>query len=236
VKKTVLSAYKNVRVAGVKAINIDEDDELIGVKLTSGSNEIILSMKNGKAIRFKETDARPLGRVSRGVKGVRLTGDDEVVTIEIVDTDATMMAITENGYGKRTSFDEYRTQSRGGKGIISIQTTERNGKVVSAHAVTEEHRLMLISEGGQMICIGASDLRVIGRNTQGVRLFNLKEGDKLVAAAVLDPEEDAPEEEIVEGAEATEAVDVADVSAEASAEAEAPAEEATETPTDETAE
>jgi DNA gyrase subunit A len=120
-----------------------------------------------------------------------------VVTIEIVDTAATMMAITENGYGKRTSFDEYRLQTRGGKGIISIQTTDRNGKVVSAHAVTDEHRLMLISEAGQMICIGASDLRIIGRNTQGVRLFNLKEGDKLVSAAVLDPEEDVPE--IAEG-------------------------------------
>jgi len=193
VKKTVLSAYKNVRVAGVKAINIDEDDQLIGVKLTGGEDEIILSLRNGKAIRFKEKDARAMGRVSRGVRGVRLVGDDEVVTIEIVDTESTMMAITENGYGKRTSFDKYRTQTRGGKGIISIQTTERNGKVVSAHAVTGEHRLMLISEGGQMICIGASDLRIIGRNTQGVRLFNLKDGDKLISAAVLDPEKDAPE-------------------------------------------
>ncbi|MBT8046263.1 MAG: DNA gyrase subunit A, partial [Pontiella sp.] len=199
VKKTVLSAYKNVRVAGVKAINIDEDDSLIGVKLTDGKDEIILSMKNGKAIRFKETDARPLGRVSRGVKGVTLTGDDEVVTIEIVDTQSTMMAITENGYGKRSSFDEYRTQTRGGKGIISIQTTDRNGKVVSAHAVTDEHRLMLISEAGQMICIGANDLRIIGRNTQGVRLFNLKEGDKLVSAAILEAEEEIPE--AAEGAE-----------------------------------
>ncbi|MBN2684734.1 MAG: DNA gyrase subunit A, partial [Pontiellaceae bacterium] len=202
VKKTVLSAYKNVRVAGINAINIDEDDQLIGVKLTSGENEIILSMKNGKAIRFKEQDARPMGRVARGVRGVRLEGDDEVVTIEIVDNEATMMAITENGYGKRTSFDEYRLQSRGGKGIISIQTSDRNGKVVSAHAVTDEHRLMLISEGGQMICIGASDLRVIGRNTQGVRLFNLKEDDKLVSAAVLDPEEE--EAETVEPAEGNE--------------------------------
>ena len=200
VKKTVLSAYKNVRVAGINAINIDDDDQLIGVQLTNGADEIILSMKNGKAIRFREQDARAMGRVARGVRGVRLEGDDEVVTIEIVNNDATMMAITENGYGKRTSFEEYRTQSRGGKGIISIQTTERNGKVVSAHAVKDDHRLMLISEGGQMICIGASDLRVIGRNTQGVRLFNLKAGDKLVSAAILDPEEDAPETpELVEG-------------------------------------
>ena len=198
VKKTVLSAYKNVRVAGINAIKIDEDDQLIGVVLTDGDNDVMLSMRNGKAIRFHESGARSMGRVSRGVRGVRLEGDDRVVSIDIVDTQASMMAITENGYGKRTSFDEYRTQSRGGKGIISIQTSERNGIVVSAHAVTDDNRLMLITDGGQMICIGASDLRVIGRNTQGVRLFNLKEGDKLVSAAVLDPEEiesPAPESE-----------------------------------------
>ena len=198
VKKTVLSAYKNVRVAGINAIKIDEDDQLIGVVLTDGDNDVMLSMRNGKAIRFHESGARSMGRVSRGVRGVRLEGDDRVVSIDIVDTQASMMAITENGYGKRTSFDEYRTQSRGGKGIISIQTSERNGIVVSAHAVTDDNRLMLITDGGQMICIGASDLRVIGRNTQGVRLFNLKEGDKLVSAAVLDPEEiesAAPESE-----------------------------------------
>jgi DNA gyrase subunit A len=192
IKKTVLSAYKNIRAGGINAINIDEGDQLIGVQLTNGENEIILSMHNGKAIRFKEQDARPLGRVSRGVKGVTLTSGDEVVSIEIVNTEATMMVITENGYGKRTNFDEYRLQSRGGKGIISIQTTERNGKVVSAHAVTGENRIMLISQNGQMICIGASDLRVIGRNTQGVRLVNLNEGDLIVSAAVLDAEE-APE-------------------------------------------
>ena len=193
VKKTVLSAYKNVRVAGINAIKIDEADQLIGVVLTDGDNDVMLSMRNGKAIRFHESGARSMGRVSRGVRGVRLEGDDLVVSVDIVDKEASMMAITENGYGKRTSFDEYRTQSRGGKGIISIQTSERNGIVVSAHAVTDENRLMLITDGGQMICIGASDLRVIGRNTQGVRLFNLKEGDKLVSAAVLDPE-DVPDD------------------------------------------
>ena len=193
VKKTVLSAYKNVRVAGINAIKIDEADQLIGVVLTDGDNDVMLSMRNGKAIRFHESGARSMGRVSRGVRGVRLEGDDHVVSVDIVDKEASMMAITENGYGKRTSFDEYRTQSRGGKGIISIQTSERNGIVVSAHAVTNENRLMLITDGGQMICIGASDLRVIGRNTQGVRLFNLKEGDKLVSAAVLDPE-DVPDD------------------------------------------
>ncbi|MFA5688943.1 MAG: DNA gyrase subunit A [Kiritimatiellales bacterium] len=195
IKKTVLSAYKNIRAGGINAINIDEGDQLIGVQLTSGSDEIILSMRNGKAIRFNEKDARPIGRTARGVKGVTLEDDDQVVSIEVVNKEATMMAITENGYGKRTSFDEYRLQNRGGKGIISIQTTERNGKVVSAHAVTDENRIMLISQNGQMICIGAGDLRVIGRNTQGVRLVNLNEGDKLVSAAVLDAEEEKSDEE-----------------------------------------
>ena len=146
VKKTVLSAYKNVRVAGINAIKIDEDDQLIGVVLTDGDNDVMLSMRNGKAIRFHESGARSMGRVSRGVRGVRLEGDDRVVSIDIVDTQASMMAITENGYGKRTSFDEYRTQSRGGKGIISIQTSERNGIVVSAHAVTDDNRLMLADD------------------------------------------------------------------------------------------
>ncbi|MFC1467429.1 DNA gyrase subunit A [Verrucomicrobiota bacterium] len=223
VKKTVLSAYKNVRVGGINAINIDEGDQVIGVKLTDGSSDMIISMKNGKAIRFNETDARPLGRVSRGVRGVKLEGDDEVVSIEIVDNEATMMAITENGYGKRTSFDEYRTQSRGGKGIISIQTTERNGNVVSAHAVKDDNRVMLISQNGQMICIGADDLRVIGRNTQGVRLVNLNTGDVIVSAALLEPEEEQPEApaEGEEGApaEATEAA-VAPETAEGEASAE----------------
>ena len=189
VKKTVLSAYKNVRLAGINAIKIDEGDQLIGVVLTNGKSDIMLSMKKGKAIRFNEKGARAMGRVSRGVRGVRLAEGDKVVSIDIVDGDASMMAITENGFGKRTGFDEYRTQTRGGKGVISIQTTERNGDVVSAHAVTDQHRLMLITQGGQMICIGASDLRVIGRNTQGVKLFDLKEGDRLISAAILDPEE-----------------------------------------------
>ena len=215
VKKTVLSAYKNVRVAGINAIKIDEDDQLIGVVLTNGDNDVMLSMRNGKAIRFHESGARSMGRVSRGVRGVRLEGDDRVVSIDIVDTQASMMAITENGYGKRTSFDEYRTQSRGGKGIISIQTSDRNGAVVSAHAVTDDNRLMLITDGGQMICIGASDLRVIGRNTQGVRLFNLKDGDKLVSAAVLAPEEIVESPALDEGD--AEAGDLSGVSEESTA-------------------
>jgi DNA gyrase subunit A len=199
IKKTVLSAYKNVRAIGIRAINIDEDDQLIGVKITNGSDEVMLNMRHGKAIRFRETDVRQMGRVSRGVKGVRLTGDDEVVSIEIVDLEGSFMTITENGFGKRTSFDEYRLQSRGGQGIISIKTSERNGLVIGARTVRDDNRVMMVSEGGLMICIGVSDIREIGRNTQGVRLVRLKPGDKLVSAAVLDPEE--IEEDGVETAE-----------------------------------
>ncbi len=195
IKKTVLSAYKNVRLAGINAINIDEDDKLLGVKLTDGANEIILSMKNGKAIRFSEQDARPIGRIARGVKGVSLEGDDEVVTIDIVDTDATMMTITENGYGKRTNFDEYRTQSRSGKGIISIQTTERNGRVVAGYAVKADESLMLITANGKLIRMSIGDLRVIGRATQGVRLIKLESGDTLVSAITLEAEDEAQDTE-----------------------------------------
>ena len=202
VKKTVLSAYKNVRSRGIRAINIDEDDHLLGVKLTSGEDDIMLSLKNGKAIRFNEKDVRSMGRVSRGVRGVRLAGDDAVVSIDVVDEDKTLMVITENGFGKRTGFDEYRQQRRGGQGIISIRTTERNGKVIKAHAVSEDNRVMLISEGGQTICIGLAELRVIGRSTQGVRLVRLKDGDRLVSAAVLAPEEVVEEAEEAADAEA----------------------------------
>jgi len=194
VKKTVLAAYKNVRSAGINAINIDEDDKLIGVKLTSGSDEIILSMRNGKAIRFSEEDVRPMGRVAHGVRGVRLLGDDEVVAVDVIEPGTTLLVVTENGFGKRTEFDEYRRTRRGGQGVKSIQTTERNGCVISAHAVREENRVMLISEGGQMICIGLAEVRVIGRNTQGVRLVRLKAGDRLVSVAVLEPEEEQAEE------------------------------------------
>jgi DNA gyrase subunit A len=209
VKKTVLSAYKNVRVAGINAIIISEGDKLIGVKLTGGTDEIVLSTRNGKAIRFREEDVRPMGRTAHGVRGIRLAEGDAVVTVEVVDLEATLMTITENGFGKRTSFEEYRLQGRGGSGIINIQTTERNGLVISAHAVKDEHKIMLISEGGQMICIGASDLRVIGRNTQGVRLVRLKEGDHLVSAAVLAPDEEAPATEDAAEAPAEGAEDTA---------------------------
>ncbi len=188
VKKTNLSAYSNVRAGGIIAIKIDEDDKLIGVRTTNGQNDIMITTRNGLSIRFSEEALRDQGRATRGVKGISLRKDNVVKSIEVVDPDATMMAITENGYGKRTSFDEYRLQGRGGKGIITIRTSERNGHVVGAHSVTDHDAVMLITQGGQMIRFPVSDLRVISRNTQGVRLINLAEGDRLISATPVEPE------------------------------------------------
>jgi len=190
VKKTTLSAFKNVRRDSIIAINIDPDDELIEVKATKGSDEIILATQAGMSIRFDEKQLRDQGRATRGVKGITLSPDDRVESMEIVVDGATFLVCTENGYGKRTAFDEYRRQHRGGRGIIAIKTSERNGHLVGAHAVRETDALMLITAQGKMIRMEIGDVRVIGRNTQGVRLIQLEEGDTLVSSSVVAPEDD----------------------------------------------
>ncbi len=182
VKKTTLSAYKNLRATGLIAINIDEGDRVIGVRLTNGENELILSSRCGKSIRFSENQLRDQGRNTRGVRGMMLTEGDALNSIEVIRPETSMLVVTENGYGKRTSFEEYRAQQRGGQGIITIKTSERNGHVVSAYAVEDSDSLMMISEGGQMIRFAVNDIRVISRNTQGVRLIHLDEDDRLIAA------------------------------------------------------
>jgi len=191
IKKTNLSAYGNPRKDGVIAIEIDEGDTLIGVKLTSGKNEIIMATRQGMSIRFEESALRDQGRATRGVKGITLRENDKVESLEIVDPAATFLACTENGYGKRTGFDEYRLQGRGGRGIMTIRCSERNGAVVGAHSVYEKDALMLITAHGKMIRMPVSDIRVISRATQGVRLISLDEGDKLVAATTVEPEDTA---------------------------------------------
>jgi DNA gyrase subunit A len=192
VKKTRLAAFRHPRSGGIIAINIDPDDRLIGVRLTEGDNEILLATRGGMSIRFHERELRDLGRATRGVKGIALAPDDVVETVEVANVEATFLTCTENGYGKRTSFDEYRVQSRGGRGVKTIRTSERNGPVIGAHAVLDSDSLMLITANGKMIRQAVADLRVIGRATQGVRLINLDEGDKLVAATCLEPEENDP--------------------------------------------
>lgn len=190
VKKTNLSAFRHVRKDSIVAISIDKGDDLIEVMMTDGSNDVILATQKGMSIRFGESQLRDQGRATRGVKGIALGRGDRVNSMEIVNSAATFLICTEKGYGKRTAFDQYRSQNRAGRGIIAIRTTERNGNVVGAHAVLEADALMLITAKGKTIRMAVSDVRVIGRTTQGVRLINLEKGDKLVSATTVEPEDD----------------------------------------------
>ncbi len=184
VKKTALSAYGNIRSVGLNAINIREDDELIGVKVTTGDNQVLLGTGSGMAIRFHESDTRPMGRATSGVKGVNLSADDEVVGMVVINRpDATLLVVTEGGMGKRTDVDAYRLQQRGGKGVINIKTSQKTGRVVAIKSVVDEDELMLITRNGVVNRQGVSEIRTIGRATQGVRLVSLDEGDRLVDVA-----------------------------------------------------
>jgi DNA gyrase subunit A len=189
VKKTRLSAYSNPRSTGVIAINLDPNDDLIGVSLTTGKDQILLGTRDGMTIRFEEKQVRSMGRASRGVKGIKLRPGDAVVGMVIIEEKAALLTVCENGYGKRTGFDSYRSQSRGGIGLKNIKTSERNGKVVSLKAVQSKDDLMLITAKGMVIRTGLGEIRSIGRNTQGVRLIKLKPDDKLVAAEKIAAED-----------------------------------------------
>ena len=193
VKKTVLSAYGRPRASGVIAIKLDLDDDLIGVAITSGADEIILGTREGMALRFGEKQARSMGRVSRGVKGIKLRSGDKVVDMVIPRKGSTLLTVCEKGYGKRTSLEDYRPQKRGGLGLINIKTTARNGKVVALKAVDDNDELMMITAKGMIVRTGLDDVRAIGRNTAGVRMIKLKAGDKLVAVERLVIEDDEPE-------------------------------------------
>jgi len=204
VKKTKLSAYSNPRKKGVIAIKLDPNDDVISVALTTGSNQIILGTRDGMAIRFEETQVRHMGRVSRGVKGMKLRARDVVVAMVVAEENASLLTMCENGYGKRTSLDDYRPQKRGGIGLINIKTSERNGKVVTLMAVADKDDLMMITAGGIIIRTGLEQVRAIGRNTQGVRLIKLGDGDKLVAAEKIITEitDDAGDESASEQSDA----------------------------------
>jgi DNA gyrase subunit A len=198
VKKTVLNAYENTRKGGIIGINIEQGDRLIGVKMTNGNNEVVLVTKDGMSIRFHEEDARDMGRSATGVWGIRPDKGDYVVGVEIVDPQATLLVAGEHGIGKRTPFDEYRVQSRGGKGIITMKTTDKVGSVVGALSVTDADEVMLSTAQGQTVRTNCKDIRVAGRNTQGVKLINLNEGDKLVAIARVISEKQEEEAETSE--------------------------------------
>jgi len=181
VKKTPLEAFSHPMARGIIAINLDPGDRLIRATLTSGNDDILLATRDGMTVRFPESKVRPMGRAATGVRGIRLRGDDKVVGMAVVDDTATLLTVCENGFGKRTEFAEYRSKGRGGIGVINIKTTERNGKVVGLMTVRDEDDLMMITAQGKVIRTAVSQMRAIGRNTQGVTLINCDEGDRLVA-------------------------------------------------------
>ncbi len=195
VKKTSLGRFRNVRKDGIIAINIDEGDRLIGVKLTTDGDELLLASRNGITIRFTEKALRDQGRATRGVRGMRLRPDDEIVSLTCITPETSFLTCSEKGYGKRTSFEEYRLQGRGGGGTIGMRLSDKTGKLVAAQAVSEDESLMLITGKGKMIRMPVTDISYIGRTTQGVRLINLDESDRLVCATAVagDDDPDDPE-------------------------------------------
>ncbi|NLL94345.1 MAG: DNA gyrase subunit A [Thermoplasmatales archaeon] len=197
IKKTVLSAYGNVRRRGIKAINLEEGDELVETHVSEGDEEIIIATKMGQAVRFDERDVRPMGRDTRGVKGVTLSEGDEVVSMAVVRPGDMLLTVTENGYGKISGVDDYRKTRRGAKGVITIKTTDRNGTVVSVRKVSGDDELVVTSAQGKVLRINVADIRVTGRNAAGVRIMDMRNGDKVIALQPVAKEEldDGPEGE-----------------------------------------
>ena len=205
IKKTELMAYSHPRTGGIIALSIDEGDSLIEARLTNGERDLLLASRNGKSIRFPETDVRPVGRPARGVRGITLDTDDQVVGLQSVsaNTALALVTVTENGYGKRTDIGEYRVQSRGGKGIITIKTSERNGCVVAIRMVENEADLMFITNRGKLLRTKVKNIRAIGRNTQGVRMMVLEDDELIVSVAKLAEKDTA--DGVAPAEEATEA-------------------------------
>jgi DNA gyrase subunit A len=199
VKKTALSQYANPRTTGIKAIKIESGDELWDVQITSGTNDIVLATQHGLSIRFHEADVREMGRDTTGVKGIELGKDDEVIGMVVVKREATLLVVTSKGMGKCTGIDEYRVQKRGGKGIITVHRTEKTGDVVALMEVLSDDELMLITKLGIIIRMPVKGIRVSGRNTQGVRLVNLDEGDLVMDVARVVSDDDRSE--VLEGEE-----------------------------------
>jgi len=189
VKKTVLEAYSRPRVTGIIAINLDEGDQLIDSQLTTGDNNIILATRFGYANRFDESDVRSVGRNSRGVRGISLRQGDEVVAMVIIKREGTLLAISENGYGKRSPVEDYGKTKRGSKGVITLRTSARNGKLISLLEVVDNDDLMIVTREGMIIRLSVDKISVIGRATQGVRLINLHEGDKVYDIARITPDD-----------------------------------------------
>ena len=193
IKKTPLAEYGNPRKGGIRSINLDADDSLIGVKMTDGKEEVVMGTQKGLAIHFKEEDVRPIGRTGKGVRGIRVAKDDKVVGMEVVRGKETFLTATESGYGKRTASDKYRMQTRGGKGVINIKTSDRNGLVIGIKRVSDKDDIVLMTAKGIVIRQPVKDISVIGRNTLGVRLIRLEPGDKLVSISRISREDNGEE-------------------------------------------
>jgi DNA gyrase subunit A len=195
IKKTELSAFSNPRAGGIIAMGVEEGDSVIAVSISDGNSEIFIGTQDGMAIRFPESDVRSMGRNAYGVRGISLRDNDEVVAMEVLTSGGAILSVTERGYGKRTELDEYRVQSRGGVGIINIQTSERNGRVIGVAQVTGEDELMLITQQGKILRMASTNIRSIGRATQGVRLIEIEGEDRAVSIARLAEKDDERLEE-----------------------------------------
>jgi DNA gyrase subunit A len=196
IKKTPLSAFARVTTKGIIALSLDEGDALVRADITEGEDEILVATAKGQSIRFLETDVRPMGRTARGVRAMKFKSeDDEVVGMVVISEDRRLLTVCEGGYGKRTDFDQYRVQGRGGSGIRNIKASDRNGRVVTVRAVADDEDLIFMSENGMVMRTGVDTISLIGRDTQGVRIMNLKDGDRLVACALLARDDEDPDAE-----------------------------------------
>ena len=198
VKKTPLDAYAHIKASGIIAMGVEQDDRIISSRLTNGQQELMISTRLGMSVRFREQDVRSMGRTARGVRGVRLREDDAVVAMEVVDPGATILTVTDRGYGKRTELDEYRLTARGGLGVKTCRVTERNGPLVGCMQVSADDDLMLVTNGGMVIRMEVKDISLMGRDTQGVRLIDVKEGERVVGLARLMEREDEEIEALAE--------------------------------------
>ncbi|UCB56721.1 MAG: DNA gyrase subunit A [Candidatus Omnitrophota bacterium] len=191
IKKTCLDAFSNPRRAGIVAISLESGDELIAATLTDGKHEVFLASRQGKALRFKESDVRDMGRTAKGVRAIKLRKNDEVIGMEIVRPEATLLTVTSGGFGKRTPFKDYRLQSRAGQGVINIKVTSKNGEVVGLKSVNDKDEVMIITQNGMVVRCPVKDIRTVGRNTQGVRIIRLGQKDKVSSiASVVKKEEE----------------------------------------------
>ncbi|OPZ89278.1 MAG: DNA gyrase subunit A [Firmicutes bacterium ADurb.Bin419] len=210
VKKTDLMEYDHIRKGGLTAVSLRENDELIDVRLTDGTKDILLVTRNGMSIRFNEEDVRPLGRVSQGVRGIKLDDDDVVIGMGAFIEDTSLLVVTERGFGKRTELEEYKVQTRGGKGILTYRVTEKTGKIAGMKLVNEKDDIMMISSDGTIIRINVKDISILGRATQGVTLMRMDEQVYLVGVARIaneDEDEDVSELTEDEGLEKLEEAD-----------------------------